>query len=174
MLARHYRSATILVLVLLAAFCAGDVRRGQPATTEVNSTDAAWYVLERAPGWHLTGKVTAQPAANGELLLTIAVAGPDDEITRRLMWHVAALGCDEWGPVAAYRKPKLYFPGTTIERSRVFHRAEDRFILDSDRRSLAIAAPADWTAEPFSISAFAYSGDGTGILTTCADLPAYH
>ena len=68
-----------------------------------------------------------QPALNGEQMLNVAVIGPDAEVMQRYGWWVAAFACDEFVAFAQYHKPKLYFPGTTIERSRMSHRTEDWF-----------------------------------------------
>lgn len=171
MLTRPYRPIAILGLVLLAVFPAGDARRGQPAAAGASPADAAWYALRPAAGWHLAGRVAVQPAPNGDFRFTVSVVGPDEEIIRKLGWQVMALTCDELASPARYLKPKRYVPGTTIERSRMLYRTEDRFILDSDRRSFTIIASPDWMIEPFSVSASFNSPDGKAELATCADLP---
>ncbi len=159
---------TILALGVLLTACVGDVPGSQPPPSIPRQTAVIGdYELRPAAGWHVAGRVTARPAPHGDQLLDIAVVGPDAEVMQRFMWHVAALRCDEWGTFAP--QPKRYFPGTTVERSPVFHLEEDRF-TDSGRRNLSIAAAPDWTSEPFSVAAFAYPG-GKGTLVTCADLP---
>jgi hypothetical protein len=140
------------------------------APASAGTTSIPAYALRPAEGWQVAGNVTVQPVPSGEHLLTVSVIGPDAEVMQRYGWWVAALACDEFGTFAQYHKPKLYFPGTLIERSRMFYRTEDWF-TDSGRRSFTIAARPDWTAEPFSVSAF-INTNGTGKLVTCADLPA--
>ena len=141
---RLRRLITGIALTLLAIVCARDTRPVQAIApgTVIDST----YVLHPADGWHVAGQVTVVPASNGEHLLTVWVTGPDAEVMQRFGWSVAALACDEFDPVSQYFKPKLYFPGTMVERSRVFYRTEDWF-TDSGRRSFTITARPDWPAK---------------------------